>query len=279
MKPTISVIVTNWNGLKLLQKYLPQVIKNSPQADEIIVADDASTDHSLKYLNQLKQKYSKLKIISRKKNLGFGANSNLAVKSAKGDLVVLLNSDINPYPNYIKHTLKHFQDPQTFGVGFSETKHHNWGQIYWQNGYLQHRPGLSGNSKTHSTDWLSGGSSIIRKDFFLKLNGFDPIYAPFYFEDLDLGIRATRSGLKLFWEPQAIVEHNHQQTMSKISRSLLNYVKERNHLIVTKRYLPPHQKTRHLLALIGRVISGPNYLKIIRAAHRQLDKFPQPVIF
>lgn len=270
----ISVIVTNWNGLSLLKKYLTNVIKNSPEAQEVIVADDASTDDSVKYLKELQKEYPIIKIIANKKNIGFGKNSNNAVKKAKGDLVVLLNSDINPHPNYIKNSLKHFKDPKVFGVGFAELGHENWGDIYWSNGYLQHRPGLPAK-KTHETGWLSGGSAIIRRDYFLKLKGFDPIYEPFYFEDLDLGIRATKSGLILIWEPTAIVEHRHEQTMSKISRSLLSYVKERNHLIVTLRHLPDaKQRKLHKWTRLGRVLSGPNYLKIIRSAKKQLKKYP-----
>jgi GT2 family glycosyltransferase len=273
----ISVIVTNFNGHNLLKKNLPTVIENSPESLEIIIADDASTDNSLGYVKSLQKEFTKLKIISHKKNVGFGANTNLAVKKSKGDLVVLLNSDIKPAPNYIKNTLQHFKDPNVFGVGFAEKGHENWGDIYWQNGFLQHRPGLPAN-KHHLTDWLSGGSCIIRKNIFIKLGGFDPIYAPFYFEDLDLGIRADRSGFKMIWEPTAVVEHRHEQTMSKQPKHLLNYVKERNHLIVTRRFLPPEMKFIHRLTLIGRVISGPNYLKIIRAAKNQINKYPQPII-
>ncbi|HNZ84288.1 MAG TPA: glycosyltransferase, partial [Candidatus Woesebacteria bacterium] len=90
----ISVIVTNWNGLSLLKKNLEIVIKNSPEAFEVIFADDASEDDSLKFVKSLQKKYRQLKIISHQNNLGFGANSNYAVSQAKGDLVVLLNNDI-----------------------------------------------------------------------------------------------------------------------------------------------------------------------------------------
>ena len=82
----ISVIVTNWNGLPLLKKNLPIIIKHSQIADEIIVADDASTDSSLKYLFHLQKTQPRLKIIGHQYNLGFGANSNYAVKQARGDL-------------------------------------------------------------------------------------------------------------------------------------------------------------------------------------------------
>ena len=115
----ISVIVTNWNGLNFLKKYLEKVILNSPEALEIILADDASEDDSLKFVRELQKKYSKLKIITHKKNIGFGANSNDAVKKSAGDLVVLLNNDIVPHIGYIKNTLKDFSDPNVFGVSFA----------------------------------------------------------------------------------------------------------------------------------------------------------------
>lgn len=272
----ISVIVTNWNGLKLLKKFLENVILNSPEANEIILADDASTDKSLIYVKKLQKKYSKLKILTHKKNIGFSRNSNQAAKKAMGDLIVFLNNDINPHRGYIKNSLKHFRDSKVIGVGFSELGHENYGSIYWKNGYIQLRPGYS--KKTHISAWVSGGSSIIRKDYFLKLGGFDNVYEPFYFEDFDFGFRAWRSGYKLLWEPGSIVEHKHESTTSKFSKRLLIYVKERNHLIAVLRNITDKKLLfQNKIFSFLRVFSGPNYLKIIRAAKRQIRKFPEQV--
>lgn len=275
----ISVIVTNWNGLSLLKKNLENIIINSPEAHEIIFADDASSDSSIEFVKKLQNKYSKLKIIEHKENLGFGENSNNAVKSATGDLVVLLNNDIYPHQDYIKNTLKHFTDPNVFGVGFAELGHENWARIYWGQGYLQHEPGLD-ISKTHISAWVSGGSSIIRKDLFLKLGGFDPIYAPFYSEDLDLGLRAWKSGYTLLWEPSAIVEHKHESTMSKFPKHSLDYVKERNRLLTVLRNFTDQKLLKsNKWGQFLRVISGPNYIKIIRTAKKRVNTFPQPIVF
>ena len=197
----ISVIVTNWNGEPLLRKNLEIIIQKSPEADEIILADDASQDGSVAYAKTLQHKFPKLKIIAHKKNLGFGGNSNDAVRQAQGELVVLLNNDILPHDKYITNSLKHFSNPDVFGVGFAELGHENWAKIFWKNGYLQHDPGISGINKVHISGWVSGGSSIIRKELFLKMGGFDPVYKPFYSEDLDLGYRAWKSGYTLLWEP------------------------------------------------------------------------------
>lgn len=275
----ISVVVTNWNGLLLLQKNLPQVIAASPEAQEIIVADDASTDESCSYISQLQKKYSRLKLIKNKINLGFGPNSNQAVNRAQGDLIVLLNNDISPRSGYIPKTLPLFKDPRLLGVGFAEIGNQNWGKIYWRYGYLQYQPGLP-TSQPHITAWLNGGSCIVNKKIFTRLNGFDPIYHPFYFEDLDLGLRAWKSGFRLLWHPQSEVCHQHQATISKFSKRFLTYVKERNHLLLIWRNITDTKLLRaHRWAQLGRVLSGPNYLKIIRAARRQTKKFPPPIVF
>lgn len=274
----ISVIVTNFNGLPLLQKNLETIIKLSPEAKEIIVADDASDDDSVSYLKSVQKKYKKLKIISHQKNLGFAKNSNHAVKKATGDLVVLLNNDIVPQKNYLKPTLKHFSDPKVFGVGFSEIETKNWARIFWQDGYLQHEPKTS--TTTHISAWLSGGSSIIRKKHFLRLGGFDPIYKPFYSEDLDLGYRAWKSGYKILWEPTALVSHKHESTISKFPKRFTDYVKERNRLLTVWRNITDKKLLhQNRLALIGRVAFGPNYIKIIRAAKKQIRSSPPPVVF
>jgi GT2 family glycosyltransferase len=272
----ISVVITNWNGKSILEKHLQHIITTSPEACEFIFTDDASTDESVNYVKTLQKKYSNLKIIAHKTNQGFAQNSNNAVKKAIGDLVVLLNSDIHPKLGYISATLKHFKDPKVFGVSFAEVGHENYGKVYWKDGYIQIMPGKS--DKTHIAAYISGGSSIVRRDLFLKLGGFDTIYKPFYFEDLDLGLRSWRSGYKMLFEPKAIVEHQHEQTISKFPKNFLIYVKERNHLIsVLRNITDKNLLFQNKMARIGRVLTGPNYIKIILAANRQLKRYPSPI--
>ena len=272
----ISVIITNWNGKSILQKHLEHIINTSPEACEFIFSDDASTDDSVDYVKSLQKKYKNLKIIAHKTNQGFAQNSNNAVKEAIGELVVLLNSDIHPKLGYISASLKHFSDPKLFGVSFAEVGHENYGKVYWKDGYIQITPGTS--DKTHIAAYISGGSSIVSRKLFLELGGFDTVYKPFYFEDLDLGLRSWRSGYKMLFEPKSIVEHQHEQTISKFPKQFLIYVKERNHLISVLRNVTDKNMLRqNFFAQIGRVLMGPNYIKIILAAHRQIKQSPPPI--
>lgn len=274
----ISVVVTNFNTVKLLKKHLQNIITASDIANEIIVADDASEDDSLEYLKEILTNYPKLKILKHKSNVRFGKNSNDAVKMATGELIVLLNSDISPLSNYIQPSLAHFKDPSVFGVGFAEINHENYGNIFWKNGYIQTSPGHS--SATHISGWISGGSCVIRKNIFQKLGGFDEIYSPFYSEDLDLGYRAWKSGYKCLWEPKSKVDHQHEGTNSKFSKRFLDYVKERNRLLSVWRNITDSKMLlENKLIILGRILTGPNYLKIILAARRQIKSAKPPIIF
>jgi GT2 family glycosyltransferase len=276
---SVSLIITNYNGYRLLKRNLISVINASSVANEIIVTDDASTDKSLSYLKSVAKSYPKLKIVAHRHNLGFGKNSNSAAKIAKGDFIVFLNNDIRPVPGYISAALKLFSNPTVAAVGFSEIGNENWARIFWSGGYLQHSPGPA-SSSPHITAWVSGGGSIFRKDIFTKLGGFDPAYSPFYYEDADLGLRLWQSGYRLLWCPTARIEHHHESTMSRFPPHFLNYVKERNRLLLTWRRISDKSLLSHNHhALLGRVLTGPNYLKIIRAAKNQMARFPSPANF
>jgi GT2 family glycosyltransferase len=207
MKKTLSIIIPNFNGAKIITKSIPQIVKNSPQANEIIVIDDASDDDSVAVIRNLEKKYKKIKLIVNPKNLGFSRTCNLGVSHSFGDYIVLLNTDIFPKADYLKNALPFFDlDPLLFGVGFAEIGKENWPILFWKDGYLQYLPSTD-VSAPHSPGWISGGGSIIRRAYFDKLGGFDPIYEPFYSEDLDLGYRAWKSGYHLLWNPSSAVDH------------------------------------------------------------------------
>lgn len=120
----VSVVITCWNGRKLLEKNLPNVLKafrnTNNKIFEIIVADDCSTDDSVSYLES---KFPEIKVIEQVVNLGYAANCNKAVKEAKGDLVVILNLDVVPKDNFLESCLPLFKDNKIFAVTFNEGKY------------------------------------------------------------------------------------------------------------------------------------------------------------
>lgn len=87
----IAIVILNWNGAHMLRQYLPVVIENSPEA-EVIVADNASTDDSLKMLTQ---EFPNIRTIVLDKNYGFAEGYNKALKQVEAEYYLLLNSDVD----------------------------------------------------------------------------------------------------------------------------------------------------------------------------------------
>ncbi|HSX18764.1 MAG TPA: glycosyltransferase family 2 protein [Candidatus Saccharimonadales bacterium] len=243
MAKKISVIIPNYNGEKLLAKNLPQVFKNT-QGAEIIVVDDASTDNSV---NLVKEEFGKVKVIEQQKNGGFAHSVNTGVKAASGDLVLLLNSDVAPTPGFLKPATDHFKDSNLFAVGLMDLSHEDGkvinrgrGGAKFQKGFLMH---FAMSNESGETLWVSGGSSLIDKKKFLELGGFDEIYAPFYWEDIDLGYRAQKEGYICIFEPKSQVEHYHQEGAIKknFSPSFVKTTSYRNQFLFVWKNISDYQ--------------------------------------
>ena len=100
----VAVIILNWNGKKLLEEFLPSVVKftNTELAD-IIIADNGSKDDSIEFL---KHKYPEIKQIIFKENYGFAEGYNKAINSVENEYIVLLNSDVEVTPNWLDELVK-----------------------------------------------------------------------------------------------------------------------------------------------------------------------------
>lgn len=260
-------MITCWNGRKLLEKNLPSVIKAAENPAnkivEIIVVDDGSSDDSAEYVGKFK-----VRLVEHEKNLGYSAVCNTGVKEASGELVAILNSDVAPNDDFLVAALPHFADKEVFAVSFNEGKF-GPGKLVWKKGFLEIKGGGDIPKKTAPTDWPSGGSSIFRKAYWEKLGGMDKIFLPFYFEDIDLGIRARKEGLKCLWEPRAEVEHEHESTINSYSfkQKYIDGIKQRNQLLLTWKNIDnPGLFWSHLFFLKLRCFLHPGYFRILLLA-------------
>ena len=96
-----SVVILNFNGLKLMQKYLPMVMENTMGA-EIVVADNGSTDQTLAYLHT-----QPVRVIALDQNYGFADGYNRAIEQVDADYTVLLNSDVEVTPHWLERMLEY----------------------------------------------------------------------------------------------------------------------------------------------------------------------------
>lgn len=212
----VSIVIPNWNGVYLMEKHLQNVINAVPGA-EVVVADDMSTDGSVEYL---KFNFPGVKVVVSAKREGFAANVDNGVKAAHGDIVVLLNTDVEPEPTFLAPLVGHFDNPSVFAVGCLEksseagkTVLRGRGLAHWVKGYFIHTRGEVNKS---DTAWVSGGSGAFRRSMWDELGGMDTLYNPFYWEDIDLSYRARKAGWITQFEPKSVVHHYHEE--GKIKR-------------------------------------------------------------
>lgn len=233
MPQKISVVIPNYNGINLLKKNLPGVIKNFPNS-QIIVSDDQSSDNSV---NWIKENFPSVDISVHKKNLGFSSTANDGAKLALGEVIVLLNTDVSVKKDYTERILKYFDDKNLFGIGFQDRSYEKEkivlrgrGGGSFNNGLLKH---YKGSNESGTTLWISGGSCAVSREKFEKLGGFNPIFNPFYWEDIDLSYRALKSGWAILFTPEIEVDHYHEAGAIRTnnSASRINQIALRNMFI------------------------------------------------
>lgn len=282
----VSIIISNWNGRKLLEKNIPFVLKASDKYHngevEIIVADDNSSDDSISFLNE---KYPEIIITPNEKHNGYIENTNRGVKSAKGDILILLNSDVSPDEYFIEPLTTHFSDEKVFAVGCLEKSLQNGKEVlsgksigYFERGLVWHdrAPDQLTFGKTF---WVAGGNGAFRKSVWENLGGFDNLYEPFYWEDIDLSYRAQKAGYKVLFEPKSIVFHNHESTIGAYySKKEIDIISAKNQLLfIWKNITDEKLLTSHLIwmpiHLIRSTITPPSYfLKGFFRAFKQIGK-------
>lgn len=255
VKKKISIIIPNFNSAKLLEKNLPKVIlaaRNYDKNTEIIVVDDGSYDKSREVI----KRFLEVKLITKEKNEGFSSTCNTGVERATGEIVVLLNTDVWPEKDFLLNLAPHFNNPNIFAVGCLDKSLENGKEIkrgrgigWFKRGFLVHS---RGEVDKNNTLWVSGGSSAFDKNKWIALGGFDKIYNPFYWEDIDLSYRAQKCGYLIFFEPLAVVHHNHEEgaIKKKYNSGQIKTIAYRNQFIfVWKNITDSDLLLKHLLWL------------------------------
>ena len=100
----VAVVILNWNGVKMLRQYLPQVIEYSREEADVYVADNASTDDSV---DMLKTLFPEVKLILLERNWGFAEGYNKALAQIDAEYYLLLNSDIEVTPHWLTPLISH----------------------------------------------------------------------------------------------------------------------------------------------------------------------------
>ncbi len=247
----IAVVILNWNGAALLERFLPTVLKNSGEMAHIYVADNGSTDSS-KVL--LKERFPQVTIIEMPSNNGFAGGYNLALQQINEPLFCLLNSDVSPTENWLVPILTAFNSDAQLAIAqpkiLDELKKTHFEYAGAAGGYLDAfgYPFCRGRIFQHieqdlgqyndSTEifWATGACMFIRKEVFLLLNGFDETYFA-HQEEIDLCWRARNLGYKVMYLGSSSVFHLGGSTLSNMNpkKTFLNF---RNSLFSILKNMP-----------------------------------------
>lgn len=218
--PSTSIIIPTYNGAPLLRVCLRALKETLPRdvPTEIIVADDGSTDDTAEFLREWAKIDPRLKTVRAKRNAGFIATCNLGVKAATGEILVFLNNDTVPLPGWLTPLLRTFRDyPDAGAVG---------GRLIYPTGRLQEAggvifsdssganfgrndpaPGAPLYNFVREVDYCSGALLATPRQLCEKLGGFDPHYAPAYYEDTDYCFRVRQEGLRVYYQPESSIVH------------------------------------------------------------------------
>jgi len=234
--PLISVIILNWNGKEFIKTCLDSVFKTKYPNYEVIVVDNGSTDGSVEFI---KSKYSKVKLIRNRKNLGYAKGNNIGIKSSKGKYLVALSNDTKVDPNWLKELVRVAESDNSIGICASKQLYFDRPCIINSTGIVVFKDGTARNrglgekdegryDKIEEVFGAPGASTFFRREMLNKIGLFDSDYFS-YQEEFDLAWRARLCGWKCVYVPNALVYHRVGAT-SRRYPNIAAYYMHRNRL-------------------------------------------------
>jgi len=246
-----AVVILNWNGRKYLEQFLSPLIQYSSEEAEIIVADNASNDDSIAFLET---NFPSIRIIRNASNEGFARGYNLALKQVKADYYILLNSDIEVTPDWIhpvidmmgkdpsiaacQPKIRSYIDRSKFEYagaagGFID----KYGYPFCRGRIFQSlEEDLGQYDDVIEIFWATGACMFVRADLFHQAGGLDEDFFA-HMEEIDLCWRLKNLGYKIMYCPQSVVYHIGGGTLPKISWRK-TYYNFRNNFFLLYKNLP-----------------------------------------
>jgi N-acetylglucosaminyl-diphospho-decaprenol L-rhamnosyltransferase len=236
--PACAVLVLNWNGLAHLRVLLPSLraaVAQYPGRARVIVVDNRSTDPDVA---AVRHEFPEVEVVVAASN-DYLFSLNPVVSGCAEEVVVILNNDMRVDPGFIAPLVRHFADPTIFAATANVF---DWDGVRRTTG--QRRMALRGwwfykwwdltvTEPVYTLD-AGGGSAAFRRDRFVALGGFDPLYRPAYYEDVDLSYRAWMRGWRTVFEPGSVIYHREAATMRDQRReSQFRALLARNHVLFT----------------------------------------------
>ncbi len=214
---TLDVVIVNWNTGKYLEDCIKSILnQNINLIGNIIIVDNNSDDNSA---NNLQYLSPKIKIIFEKKNNGFARGCNIGSKFSKNKYLLFLNPDCQILENTLENVVKFITKNENQNIGICGTKMvDNLGRtvasvsrfptlknlLFKISGFdfLFKKQGMLmrdfDHEKSGYVDQIIGAFFLIKRELFLKLDGFDEDFF-LYMDEVDLSLRVKKLGYKSYY--------------------------------------------------------------------------------
>ncbi len=250
-QPLVAIVILNWNGKEFLQKFLPFVLAATWQNKKVIVADNASTDDSVMFLQQ---HFPEVEIIINRTNEGFAKGYNTALKQVESDYYILLNSDVEVTPGWIEPMVNLLESDKLIVACQPKIRSHhhrdffeyagagggwidNFGYPFARGRVFDELEADEGQyDDAAQCFWATGAAMFVRADIYHATGGLDEYFFA-HQEEIDLCWRLQLAGYKIYVQPAAMVYHVGAGTLSKES-SFKTFLNFRNNLVMCAKNLP-----------------------------------------
>ena len=239
----VAIVILNWNGQKMLAKYLPNVIEYSRQDAEIWVADNSSSDGSM---HLLETQFPQVKTIVLEQNFGFAEGYNRALKQIDAEYYVLLNSDVEVSHHWLTPLIEFMDSHQQVAAcqpkllaeydkdsfeyagacggfldkyGYPFCRGRIFDTVERDNGQYDYQQEIL---------WATGACMMIRSKDYWTAGGLDGRFFA-HNEEIDLCWRLRLMGRKIYCIPESEVYHVGGGTLPK-SNPMKTYLNFRNNL-------------------------------------------------
>lgn len=250
-----AIVILNWNGRALLERFVPSVIENSAGLADIIIVDNASTDDSIAYC---KAHFPDIRRIENEVNGGYAKGYNDALSQIDADLWVLLNSDVQTPSGWLQPMIALFQKDPNLGaaqpkiLNLNKKTHFEYagaaggfvdalGYPYCRGRIFEHCEEDHGQyNDTLEVEWASGACLFVRASIFKDVGGFDEDYFA-HQEEIDLCGRIKNKNYKVMACGDSAIYHlggatlsskNPRKTFYNFRNSLYTIVKNEQDVFV-----------------------------------------------
>ena len=294
-KKKVAIVILNWNGAALMERFLPSVVRYSPEEmAEVVVADNGSTDDSLALLAE---KFPSVRVVRFAQNYGFAEGYNRALQQIDTPYAVLLNSDVEVTPGWLEAPLRRLEaSPEVAAVqpkllaerardqfeyagaagGFMD----KYGYPFCRGRIFQEIETDRGQYDAEADIlWATGACLFVRTEVYRAVGGLDAKFFA-HQEEIDMCWRMRARGYRLVCTPESVVYHVGGGTLNAESprKTFLNF---RNNLLMLYKNLPEKELHRVMrlrfwldyLAALKFLLEGhPANARAVREARREFHR-------